>query len=134
MPYLLDTATAGAALRGAAGLDSRLQSLAPEDWCISALTHAEMRHSVACRPRAVRLQRYVEAFLSVARTEAWDEACAELFPGVMVELRRRGVDLPVVEVMVAAQAMALGAVLVSDRAGALREIEGLRVENWIRPS
>jgi tRNA(fMet)-specific endonuclease VapC len=132
--YLLDTSTASAAMRGAAGLDSRLQRLAPEAWCISALTHAEMRHGAACRASSPKLQRYVDAFLSAARTEPWDEACAELFGPLRAELHARGHHPPDLDLMLAAQALALGAVLVTDRPEEWRHVEGLSVENWIRPS
>jgi len=134
MLYLLDTNTAVAALRGAAGLDSRLQRLQPDEWCISAVTNAEMRYGVALKPKAVQLARYVDAFLAVARTEPWDAACAEYHGTVRAQLRTKGHVLGDFDEMIAAHALALGAVLVTDNMRHFKRVEGLRLENWIRSS
>lgn len=134
MLYLLDTLTAAAAMRGTAGLDSRLQRLAPEEWCISAITNAEMRYGVALKPKAVQLERYVDAFLAVARTEPWDEACAEYHARLRAQLQARGHVLGDFDEMIAAHALSLGAVLVTDNLRHFRRVEGLRLENWIRSS
>lgn len=134
MLYMLDTATAVAAMRSTAGLDSRLQGLHPEDWCISAITNAEMRYGAALRPQAIQLARYVDAFLSVARTEPWDEACAEFHGNLRAQLRNKGRALGDFDEMIAAHALALDAVLVTDNLRHFRQVEGLRVENWIRNS
>lgn len=134
MLYLLDTNTAVAALRGAAGLDTRLQRLQPDEWCISAVTNAEMRYGVAIKPKAVQLERYVDAFLTVARTEPWDAACAEFHATVRAQLRIKGHVLGDFDEMIAAHALALGAVLVTDNMRHFKRVEGLRSENWIRSS
>jgi tRNA(fMet)-specific endonuclease VapC len=132
--YLLDTNTAVAAMRGTAGLDSRLQQLQPDDWCISAITNAEMRFGVAARPDAVQLERYVDAFLAVAHTEPWDAACAEFHALVRAQLRAKARALGDFDEMIAAHALALGAVLVTDNPRHFKRVEGLRLENWIRAS
>lgn len=134
MLYLLDTATAAAAMRGTAGLDTRLQRLPPEDWCISAVTAAEMRYGVALKPRAIQLERYVDAFLSVARTEAWDTTCAEYHGLVRAQLQARGHALGDFDEMIAAHALALDAVLVTGDLRHFEPVEGLRLENWIHSS
>ncbi len=66
--YMLDTNTASAALRGSPGIDERLQRLDPAQWCISAVTRAELRYGVALKPDATKLARYVEAFLQATTT------------------------------------------------------------------
>ncbi|MET0333271.1 MAG: type II toxin-antitoxin system VapC family toxin [Rhizobacter sp.] len=134
MLYLLDTNTATAAMRGTAGLDSRLQRLQPDEWCISAVTNAEMRYGVALKPKAIQLERYVDAFLAVARTEPWDEACAEFHALLRAQLRVKNHVLGDFDEMIAAHALALGAVLVTDNLRHFKRVEGLRVENWIRSS
>ena len=134
MLYLLDTNTAAAALRGTAGLDSRLQRLQPDEWCISAITNAELRYGVALKPQAIQLERYVDAFLAVARTEPWDAACAEFHGIVRAQLRAKGAVLGDFDEMIAAHALALGAVLVTDNMRHFKRVEGLRLENWIRSS
>ena len=64
MRYLLDTNMASAAMRGVAVVDARLRALQPSDWCISAVTRAELQFGVALRPGATKVARIVEAFLT----------------------------------------------------------------------
>lgn len=130
--YMLDTNTASAALRGTAGLDQRLEQLEPTEWCISAVTHSEMRFGVALKPEAHRLAQYVEAFLQAATTAAWDEAAADVHGRLRAALRSRGTPIGDFDEMIAAHALALGAVLVTDNTRHFERVDGLALENWVR--
>jgi len=130
--YMLDTNAASAAMRGTAGLDERLRALQPAQWCISAVTHAELRYGAALRPDSVKVARYVDGFLSVARTEPWGAAAADAHGRLRAELRRRGTPIGDYDEMIAAHALVLRAVLVTDNVKHFEHIEGLMLENWIR--
>jgi len=130
--YMLDTNTVSAALRGTTGLDKRLQQLDPAQWCISAITRAELRYGVALKPEATKLARYVEAFLQATTTMPWDEAAADAHGYLRAQLRRAGTPIGDFDEMIAAHALALGAVLVSDNTRHFCLVEGLPLENWIR--
>ena len=133
--YMLDTNIASAALRGATEIDLRLEQLEPSQWCISAITHSEMRFGVALKPAAVRLARYVEAFLQAATTAAWDAEAADAHGKLRARLRQLGTPIGDFDEMIAAHAVALGAVLVTDNTRHFERVEGLQLENWIqRPS
>lgn len=130
--YMLDTNMAAAALRGTAGLDARLLKLDPSDWCISAITRSEMRYGVALKPAAVKLARQVEAFLLATSTAPWDESAADLHGKLRAALRSRGTPIGDFDEMIAAHALSLGAILVTDNTRHFKLIEGLAIENWIR--
>lgn len=132
--YMLDTNTASAAMRGTAGLDARLQHLDPSQWCISAVTHAEIRYGVARKPEATKLARYVDAFFLAANTMPWDVAAAEKHGRLRAELRRLGAPIGDFDEMIAAHALALDAVLVTDNVRHFEQVKGLVVENWVRSS
>lgn len=128
--YLLDTDTVSHALRGTL-LDERLAALDPSDWCISAVTRAELRFGVARRPDAVRLASLVEAFLTVARCVPWD--AADRHGVIRAALRERGGGgIGAYDEMIAAQALALGAILVTGKARHYERVDGLVTEDWIR--
>ncbi|HVZ43403.1 MAG TPA: PIN domain-containing protein [Ramlibacter sp.] len=129
---MLDTNTASAALRGTAGIDERLLRLDPARWCISAITRAELRYGVALRPEATKLAQYVEAFLRATTTAAWDQAAADAHGLLRAKLRRAGTPIGDFDEMIAAHALALDAVLVSDNTRHFKFVEGLVLENWIR--
>lgn len=130
--YMLDTNTASAALRGDAGLDERLQRLDPAQWCISAITRAEMRYGVALKPEATKLARYVEAFLQASTTAPWDRAAADAHGVLRARLRRAGTPIGDFDEMIAAHALSLGAVLVTDNTRHFQKVDGLTLENWVR--
>jgi tRNA(fMet)-specific endonuclease VapC len=130
--YMLDTNAASAAMRGTAGLDARLARLDPSSWCISAITHAEIRYGVALKPDATRLARYVDAFFEAAQTLPWDEAAADRHGELRAALRRRATPIGDFDEMIAAHALSLDAVLVTDNVRHFKVVKGLAVENWIR--
>jgi tRNA(fMet)-specific endonuclease VapC len=130
--YMIDTNTASAALRGMASVDEHLQTLEPAQWCISAITRAELRYGVALKPEATRLARVVEAFLHATTTMPWDEAAADAHGKLRAQLRRSGTPIGDFDEMIAGHALALGAVLITDNVKHFRQVKGLSIENWIR--
>ena len=132
MSYLLDTNAVSAALKGNAEIDRRLRELPTAQWCISAVTRAELRFGVARRPEASRLAQVVDAFLSVARTEAWDARAADAHGYLRAVLASKGKRIGDFDEMIAAHALALGSTLVTDNVRHFSRVDGLRIENWIR--
>jgi tRNA(fMet)-specific endonuclease VapC len=132
MRYLLDTNAVSVALRGHAGIDARLSELEAGDWCISAITRAELRYGVALKPEAKQLPRLVNAFLDVADTAPWDAAAADAHGKLRAALRKAGTPIGDFDEMIAAHALALGCVLVTDNVQHFKRVKDLKVENWVR--
>jgi len=130
--YMLDTNAVSAVMRGNPLMDERLLQLDPADWCISAVTHSEICYGLALRPEATTLIRAADAFLAVATTLAWDAAAAAAHGRLRAQLRQAGTPIGDFDEMIAAHALSLGAVLVTDNERHFRRISGLHVENWIR--
>lgn len=130
--YMLDTNAVSSALRGTAGMDERLQRLDPAQWCISAVTRAELRYGLALRPEATQLAQYVGAFLQVTTTAPWDQAAADTHGVLRARLRLAGTPIGDFDEMIAAHALSLGAVLITDNTRHFQRVDGLVLENWIR--
>jgi tRNA(fMet)-specific endonuclease VapC len=130
--YLLDTNAVSAALKGNKAIDRRLRELPAAQWCISAVTCAELRFGVALRPKATRLAEVVNAFLSVARTEAWDARAADAHGLLRAKLTTKGRRIGDFDEMIAAHALALGAIMVTDNIRHFSHVPGLKIENWTR--
>ncbi len=96
------------------------------------MTRAELRFGVARRPGAIRLAQVVDAFLSVARTEAWDARAADRHGELRAALTAKGRRIGDFDEMIAAHALALGAVLVTDNVRHFSRVAGLKIENWVR--
>lgn len=130
--FMLDTNTASFVIKGHAGIDAKLQRLAPADWCISAVTCSEMLYGLEKRPEAVTLRRLVHAFLDVARVVPWDHLAAAQHARVRQQLKSAGTPIGDFDEMIAGHAMSLGAVVVTDNERHFSRVSGLRVVNWVR--
>lgn len=128
--YLLDTNTVSYAIKGNfPSVRERLQKAPVSDVAISVITEAELRFGVAKYPEATRLKVIVEEFLSFVDIRSWDSEAARQYATVRAAVERAGQPMGNLDIMIAAHAMALGAVLVSgDRV--FRRVKGLRIEDW----
>ncbi len=131
---MLDTHAASEAMRGHPAVDARLQALPPGQWCISAVTCSEIRYGAARRPEAVRLHRIVEEFLRIAAILPWDAQAANRHGALRADLKARGSPIGDFDGMIAAHALATGAVVVTDNTRHFARVPGLLFENWLRPA
>ena len=132
MRYMLDTNAVSVVLRGHDGIDTKLNALESDDWCISAVTRAELRYGVARKPEARQLARLVSGFLEVATTAPWDADAADAHGKLRAVLRQAGTPIGDFDEMIAAHALALGCTLVTSNVQHFKRIKGLKVENWVR--
>lgn len=130
--YMLDTNAASEAMRGHAAIDARLQALAPGQWCVSAITCSELRYGLARRPEAVRLHQIVSEFLRIVPILPWDAEAATRHGVLRADLKARGKPIGDFDEMIAAHALATGAVVVTDNTKHFARVPGLVIENWLR--
>ena len=129
--YLLDTNTASFIIKGNAAVRRRLARVPMAQLAISAVTEAELRFGVERRPEATNLQRVVEEFLLHVAILPWDSAAAQHYGHLRASLERDGQPIGNLDTMIAAHALAVGAVLVSND-HAFARIKKLKVEDWTK--
>ncbi len=132
--YLLDTNTASYIIKGnVPRVRERLLRVSAADALISVITEAELRFGILRRPDAKRLNIVVEEFLRFIEIRPWDSTAAGYYAELRAALEARGQPMGGLDMMIAAHALALGAVLVSsDRV--FRRVKGLKLENWGVPA
>jgi tRNA(fMet)-specific endonuclease VapC len=128
--YLLDTNIASYIIKGnVPAVRRKLLRIPMAQIFISSITEAELRYGVAQRPGAVTLERIVEEFLLHVTTMPWDSQAAREYANLRAEIERIGQPMGNLDLLIAAHALSLGAVLVtSDRA--FSRIKKLKIENW----
>lgn len=128
--YLLDTNTVSYFIRNRPpAVRTHMNRAGMEATCISSVTEGELRYGIARRPGAISAKTAVEAFLSNCSILAWDSAAARAYGLVRAEQERKGLPLSTEDLMLAAHALSLGLILVTnDRAFAF--VDDLRTENW----
>jgi tRNA(fMet)-specific endonuclease VapC len=128
--YLLDTNTASYVIKGnIPRVRERLLRVPVGHVSISAVTEAELRFGVARRPEAARLRVAVEEFLVRVDSMPWDSEAARHYALVRAALERDGTPMGNLDMMIAAHALALQAVLVTgDRS--FRYVKQLKIDDW----
>ena len=128
--YLLDTNIASYAIKGNfPRVRERLLKILMSEVGISVVTEAELRFGVARLPQAAKLGIAVEEFLLRVEVLPWDSAAAQHYARIRALLEREGEPMGNLDLMIAAQALAVGAILVTnDRV--FRRVKELRTEDW----
>jgi tRNA(fMet)-specific endonuclease VapC len=128
--YLLDTNTVSYVIKGNFPLvRKRLVEIPMSEVGISVITEAELRFGVAKFPNSTKLGVAVEELLRRLESLPWDSAAAQHYAGLRAALEKRGEPMGNMDMMIAAQALALETVLVTnDRV--FTRVKGLRIEDW----
>ena len=130
--YLLDTNTASYVIKGnIPSVRERLLKVPMARLAISTVTEAELLFGAARKPEAAQLKIAVDEFLLRVEALPWDSTAARHCADVRAALERSGAPMGNLDMMIAAHALALEAVLVTnDRA--FRRLSRLKLENWTR--
>jgi tRNA(fMet)-specific endonuclease VapC len=131
--YLLDTNIASYIIKGnIPAVRRRVVQVPMAQLAISAVTEGELRYGAARRPDAARLRTIVDEFLIRMTILPWDSEAAQHYGQVRAALQREGLPMGNLDMMIAAHALALGAVLVTNDQ-AFTRIRQLNVEDWTKP-
>jgi tRNA(fMet)-specific endonuclease VapC len=130
--YLLDTNIASYAIKGnAPHLRDRLLRVPMSEIGISVVTEAELRFGVARKPASAHLKLAVEEFLVRVEVLPWDSAAAKHYAALRGAMEDSGTPIGNMDLMIAAQALAADAVLVThDRV--FQRVKHLKVEDWTK--
>ncbi len=127
--YLLDTNTVSHLVRQHPVVALRVVAVPMASLCISAITEGELVYGLAKRPDATRLHAVAQQFLLRVDVLPWDRAAARRYGALRALMERKGQTLAPLDMQIAAHALSVGAVLVSnDRA--FKQVAGLLLEDW----
>jgi len=130
--YLLDTDISSYIIKGRSPeLESKLMAVAADRVCISAITRAELLYGLKQLPDNHRLQVAVHQFLKIPRTLSWDAPAADQYADIRHQLTTQGQIIGEMDMMIASQALAAGATLVTNNIRHFQRIDRpLMLENW----
>jgi len=130
--YLLDTNTASYIIKGnRPALDRHLLKVPMATLATSALTEGELRFGAARLPSATGLHRLIEEFLARVTILPWDSPAAQQYGELRATLERQGQPIGNIDLLIAAQALALNLVLVTNDK-AFHRIRKLKIEDWTK--
>ena len=131
--YLLDTNVVVAALNGdPPALMNRIAGLAPSRLFLSTLVHAELLYGAEKAQRSTKARAALSVIVQGFETLPFDTDAAVAYGRIRAALERKGATIGPMDMLIAAQAVARGLVVVTDNLREFRRVPGLVCENWLR--
>lgn len=130
--YLLDTNTVSDLVRRPQGpVAARIAKVGEAAVCTSIIVAAELRYGAA-RKGSARLTQQLEAILRVLPVLPFEAPADIVYGELRARLESSGRPIGGNDLLIAAHAVALDLVVVTDNQNEFRRIDGLEVENWVR--
>ena len=130
--YMLDTDTCAFVLRrSSAVLLDRIQSVPLMQQAISVVTYAELLYGVQVSSKKKANQEAVDALVRHLRVLEWSQDAARHYAEIRADLKKKGSMIGANDLMIAAHARSLAAIVVTNNVKDFERVKGLRVENWI---
>jgi tRNA(fMet)-specific endonuclease VapC len=128
--YLLDTNISNYIIKGnIPAVRRHLVAVPMAEIAVSAVTEAELCYGVARRADAKKLEQIVREFLLRLTILPWDSQAAREYGRLRARLEHEGRPMGNLDLMIGAQALAAGLVLVTNDQS-FKRIKGLKVEDW----
>jgi tRNA(fMet)-specific endonuclease VapC len=129
--YMLDTNIVSELARNPHGrVTQHIAAVGPDAICVSIITAAELRYGCA-RKGSAKLLAQIEAILGSVQVLALDVPADAEYGGIRADLEAAGKPIGPNDLLIAAHACALGAVLVTANVAEFTRIRRLKVENWL---
>ena len=136
MIWLLDTNTVAYLVNQAPGVERikrRLSGRSPGEVRLSAISLSELHYGLARGDVSVQRREALDELLALFELEDYPAAAGRDFGEIRVALERAGKRIGPYDLLIAAHARHLGAVLVTSDEREFRRVPGLRVQNWLKP-
>jgi tRNA(fMet)-specific endonuclease VapC len=131
--HLLDTDTASFIIKGhPRAVSENLAALPPDRVCISAVTRAELMYGLKRLDPTHRLHVVVRQFFRIVRALVWGADAADWYADIRHQLTTTGRPIGELDMMIAAHALAAGAVLVTNNTRHFARLAPpLVLANWL---
>ena len=130
--YLLDTNILSDLIRNPRGrIAEHIRRVGETQVCTSVIVAAELRYGAAKR-RSTRLTGQLDAVLSALAVLPLEAPTDAAYGALRTRLEQAGTPIGGNNLLIAAQAVSLGCIMVTDNEREFAGIRGLKRENWLR--
>jgi len=130
---MLNTDTCIFLMRGESQkLEIKVQSVPLQQQVMSAVTFAELSDGVKASASAKRKQNQstLDSLVLHLAVLDWPQDAARHYAEIRSDLKKRGAQLGAADLMIAAHARAINAIVVTNNVKDFGRVKGLEVENW----
>jgi tRNA(fMet)-specific endonuclease VapC len=129
--YLLDTITCIYIInRKPPSAVARIRSKQSEDIAVSTVTIAELEYGVYRSQKTDQNRIALLEFLVPLIILDFDQGAVAVYGSIRASLESRGTSIGPMDLLIAAQAISQGLILVTDNEREFSRVEGLEIENW----
>lgn len=128
--YLLDTNMLIYASKGMFGIREKFYEKGYDSLAIPALVAAELAYGVEKSTRQAHNRQLLDGLLSQFRVLPWPQAAIWHFARQFHALKTAGTPIGNMDLLIASQALAEEAILVTNNTREFERVEGLKLENW----
>jgi tRNA(fMet)-specific endonuclease VapC len=107
------------------------QNYRPGDIAISAITLAELEYGVAKSHAKERNKKALSQFIIPLEVLPFDQAATASYGQIRAELEKQGKPIGANDLLIAAHALSLDALLVTNNLKEFARIEDLKLANWV---
>jgi tRNA(fMet)-specific endonuclease VapC len=131
LKYLLDTNVCVDYLSGRyPQVRDRIHQSSPEDLCLSSVVVAELRYGADKSLRQHENHHRIDLLVQEIPCMNFDVPAASAFGQLRAALERTGQSIGPYDMLIAAHALSLDLVLVTDNIREFGRVPGLRLQNW----
>ncbi|QFY88185.1 type II toxin-antitoxin system VapC family toxin [Magnetovirga frankeli] len=132
MRYLLDTNVFIGAMKGLAPIRQRLQVTPLSDIALSVIVLGELELGVEKSAYRDKNAAKLSAILENIEVYPLDAQVSRIYAQIRARLEGKGVTIGANDYWIAAQALVLDRVLVTDNEAEFSRVPDLRIESWLR--
>jgi len=132
MRYLLDTNVVSELVRNPQGrIAQHIRKIGESRVCTSIIVAAELRYGAA-KKQSPRLTAQLEAVFGALEVVPLEAPVDTTYGALLARLEKAGRSIGANDLLIAAQALALGYTLVTDNEKEFAQVKDLPRENWLR--
>lgn len=130
--FMLDTDTCAFILRKTSpALLEKIQAVPLREQCMSVVTLAELLYGVQVSSKKRANREAVDLLVRHVKVLEWTNEAAEHYGEIRADLKKKGQLIGANDLMIAAHARSLSAVIVTNNVKDFGRVKGLTLENWM---
>ncbi len=131
LKYLLDSDVFSLMVKGTdAAINQRLETLAKGEATLSVITTGEFFYGIAHAPISALREKRAQRLIDFYGVQPLGEEVSAVYGQIRADLRAKGTPIGPNDLWLAAQAKALGLVMVTRNGREFKRVAGLKVEGW----
>lgn len=129
--YLLDTNIISDIVRHPSGFVSQyISKIGEENICTSIIVACELRFG-AEKSESIRLKQQLDKILNYINILPFEMSCVAHYAKIRTNIERAGTPIGANDLLIAAHALAINAVVVTANVREFIRVPNLKVENWL---